>query len=109
MFVRLEQEGEFDSFLTQNRQKVRLVKFSAEWCPPCHELQKNLGELEKAHSQLAILEVDVEKFASLAQRPEFQVSALPTLLLFRPLDTRGEKRIGLQSLSQLKEWVGAAR
>ena len=52
-----------------------------------------------------MLEVDVEKFPHLAQRPEFQVSSLPTLLLFRPQVTNAEKKVGLQSLLQLKEWI----
>ena len=105
MFERLEREEELETFLAQNQKPVRLVKFSAEWCPPCGELQKNLSELVKENSQVAILEVDVEKFPHLAQRPEFQISTLPTLLLFRPSSMKGEKKVGLQTLLQLKEWV----
>jgi hypothetical protein len=68
-------------------------------------LQKNLNQLEKESSNLVILEVDVEEFPQLAQRLEFQVSSLPTLFLFRPASVGAEKKVGLQSLSQLKEWI----
>lgn len=105
MFKRLEREEELATFLAQNQKQVRLIKFSAEWCPPCRELQKNLSELIKENPPVVILEVDVEKFPHLAQRPEFQVSALPTLLLFRPSSTEAEKKMGMQSLPQLKEWI----
>jgi hypothetical protein len=54
---------------------------------------------------MVILEVDVEKFPHLTRRPKFQVSSLPTLLLFRPQQIEAEKKVGLQSLSQLKEWL----
>ena len=92
MFKRLEREEELAVFLAQNQKQVRLVKFSAEWCPPCRELKENLKELIKENSQVAILEVDVGEFrnslselcreiSQLTQQSEFQVSALPTLLL----------------------------
>ncbi|MCE8163072.1 MAG: thioredoxin family protein [Candidatus Moeniiplasma glomeromycotorum] len=103
--MKLQSEREFDLFLQQNRDKLTLVKFFAEWCPPCHELQKNLNQLEKEIPGLVTLEVDVEKFPQLAQRLEFQVGSLPTLFLFRPTSIGVEKKVGLQSLSQLKEWV----
>lgn len=109
MFKRLEREEELKTFLVQNQKQIRLIKFSAEWCPPCRELQENLGKLIKENPQVAVLEVDVEKFPHLTQqRPELQnskVSALPTLLLFRPLSNEVEKKTGLQNLPQLKEWV----
>lgn len=103
MFQRLEREEELATFLAQNQKQVRLVKFSAEWCPPCRKLQENLGKLIEENPQVVILEVEVEKFPHLAQRPEFQISALPTLFLFRPSSTEMEKKAGLQSLPQLKE------
>ena len=103
MLKELEKEEEFDRFLAQNQERVRLVKFSAKWCPPCHQLQKNLEQLEKENSDLVVLTVDVEKFSNLAQRSEFQVSSLPTLFLFRSTSKEGEKKVGLQSLPQLKE------
>jgi len=109
MRERLEKEEEFNSFLSRHQGQTRLVKFFAERCPPCHKLQKNLDELEKENPDLVILEVDVEKFPRLAQRSEFQVSSLPTLLLFRPQAAIVEKKVGLQSLIQLKEWVERAR
>src|SRR5436190_2179933 len=105
MFKRLEREEDLAIFLAQNQERVRLIKFSAEWCPPCRELHKNLNELIKENPQVVILEVDVEKFSHLAQQPEFQVNALPTLLLFRLSSTEAEKKTGLQSLPQLKEWI----
>ena len=103
MLKRLEEEEKFEVFLSRHQGQVRLVKFFAEWCAPCDKLQENLEKLEKEQPDLAILEVDVEKFPHLAQRPEFQVSSLPTLLLFRPRAASAEKKVGLQSLPQLKE------
>src|SRR3954468_17023524 len=98
MFKRLEQEEELKTFLAQNQKQVRLIKFSAEWCPPCHKLQENLEQLEKENPNLVILEVDVEKFPHLAQRAEFRISSLPTLLLFPPLAITGEKKMGFKTL-----------
>jgi len=82
--VKLVKEEDFDSFLQNNR--LVLVKFSTEWCPPCRELQKNVEELlkqpEEQQKGLIVLEVNAEKFPRLAQRPQFGVKSVPTFFLF---------------------------
>jgi len=59
-----------------------LVDFYAEWCGPC---QMMVPILEQVNSQLKdklrIVKIDTEKYANLAS--QYQISALPTLVLFK--------------------------
>jgi len=104
LLKRLEREEELNFFLRSN--KLLLVKFFTTWCLPCRELQKNLESLLKEKKDLVVLEVDAEKFNTLAQKPEFAVRAVPTLFLFQ--DGRMIKKAsGSMSIHQLKEFINS--
>jgi thioredoxin-like negative regulator of GroEL len=55
---------------------------------------------------LVVLEVDVERFPRLAQRPEFNVRSVPSLFLFRQGEMT-KKISGNISILQLKEFIDA--
>jgi thioredoxin 1 len=104
--VELVKEEDFDSFLQNN--KLVLVKFSAGWCPPCQVLQRNIEELlkqpEEQQKDLMVLKVDVEKFPSLAQRPQFGVNSIPTFFLFHQGKMIKEGH-GNRNVQQLKQFI----
>jgi thioredoxin 1 len=56
-----------------------LVKFSASWCGPCRQLQKEIDELREKEG-LLFLEIDIERYPSLAQK--LNVASIPALFLF---------------------------
>lgn len=110
--VELVKEEDFDPFLQKNRDKLVLVKFSAEWCGPCKILQasidKLLEEMEQSVSpqkDLVVLKVDVEKFLRLAQRPQFKVRSLPTFFLFHQGKMVKERQEGSRSVEWLREFI----
>jgi thioredoxin 1 len=107
----LEHEKDFDDFLITNQNKLVLVKFSAVWCPPCQLLKKNIKELlielEKSfgsQKEVIVLEIDVDKFSSLAQRSQFNVYSIPAIFLFFQ-GKMIKKSNGNLSVSQLKEFI----
>jgi len=81
-----------------------LVDFHATWCGPCRSLAPNLDALaDVAGEQLAVIKVDIDQAPAAANA--FSVRSVPTLVL---LDNGRiqDVRVGLQSLAQLRAWVG---
>jgi len=76
-----KQFNSFEEMLSGSDVPV-LVDFYADWCGPC---QMMVPILERVNTQLKdrlrIVKIDTEKYAALAS--QYQISALPTLVLFK--------------------------
>lgn len=94
---------EFSSFsdLISNSDTPVLVDFYATWCGPC---QLMAGILEEVKGQLGdrlkVVKIDSDKYPELAT--EYQVYALPTLILFKQ-GKQVEKIEGVLQTEALKE------
>ncbi len=59
-----------------------LVDFYAEWCGPCQMMAPILDQVNsQLHGQIRIVKIDTEKYPQLAT--QYQIYALPTLVLFK--------------------------
>ena len=79
-----------------------LVDFWAAWCGPCSMLSPVVEELAEEHPEIAFGKVNVDEVPELAQR--YQISAIPTLLLFRdgkPVDMS----VGVKSKKELEAFL----
>lgn len=94
---------EFSSFsdLISSSNTPVLVDFYATWCGPC---QLMAGILEEVKGQLGdrlkVVKIDSDKYPELAT--EYQVYALPTLILFKQ-GKQVEKIEGVLQTEALKE------
>ena len=115
MFVELQTEEEFDSFLQRNQNNLVLVKFFTTWCVPCQVLQRNLEKLvaeRKGQQQadLVVLAVDADHFPTLKYHDQVQkvqqlaVYSLPTLFLFQQ-NKMLKKAVGSMSVQELREFI----
>jgi thioredoxin 1 len=65
-----------------NDSKPVLVDFFAEWCGPCKVQAPVLTDVKSdIGDSVRILKIDVDKSPAIAQ--QYQVSSIPTLILFR--------------------------
>ena len=61
--------------------KTVLVDFWATWCGPCRMIAPVLEEVAKERPDITVCKVDVDEERELAL--EYNVSSIPTLLVFR--------------------------
>lgn len=88
------------SFSDVIAQGTVLVDFSAEWCGPCRMLSPILDALAaQLTGKVRIVKVDVDQSQSLAT--QYDVSSVPTLLLFKNGELK-ERIVGLRDLASLK-------
>jgi thioredoxin 1 len=77
--------------------RLKLMDFSAEWCPPCRAMKPVVHELaEELRGQLEVVEIDVDQNPDLAQR--YNITRIPCFIL-----TRDGKEVNRQTGSMPKE------
>lgn len=83
-----------------------LVDFGAPWCGPCKALEPVVFQVgEELQGKLSVVKVDIDATPDLAA--DLGIMSVPTLLLFKDGKKVGS-RAGIQSKSQLLEFVNAA-
>ena len=92
---------QFSSFqdLLDNSEIPVLVDFYATWCGPCQMMAPILEEVgANLRDRLQVVKIDTDKYPNLAS--QYQVEALPTLVLFKD-GQPAEKIEGVQQAQQL--------
>lgn len=76
-----QQFSSFADLLAQSDRPV-LVDFYATWCGPCQMLAPILEQVNSQLSdKLKVVKIDTDRYPQLAS--EYQIHALPTLVLFK--------------------------
>lgn len=76
-----KQFNSFEEMLSGSDVPV-LVDFYADWCGPCQMMVPILEQVNaQLKDRLRIVKIDTEKYAALAS--QYQIEALPTLMLFK--------------------------
>lgn len=91
----------FEEKVTQSDSPV-LVDFWAAWCGPCTMLSPIVEQLAEEHPEISFGKVNVDEAPELAQR--FQVSAIPTLVLFKG-GKAVDMSVGVKSKDDLEEFI----
>jgi thioredoxin 1 len=83
-----------------------LLKFGAEWCPPCRSLDANLRALESTiGSRVKIVRVDIDQHPELAST--FGVRSIPhSFVLYQGRIV--DERLGGMDQAALQKWVADA-
>ncbi|MDM9385300.1 MULTISPECIES: thioredoxin [Chlorogloeopsis] len=76
-----KQFNSFEEMLSGSDVPV-LVDFYAEWCGPCRMMATILEQVNaQLQGRIRVVKIDTEKYPQLAN--DYQVYALPTLVLFK--------------------------
>ena len=78
-----------------------LVDFHADWCGPCKAMKPTLKQFKES-SKVPLLEVNVDTENEIAAR--YGVRSIPCFIDIED-GKQVEKKIGMQTLDQLKELV----
>ena len=97
--MRVINENEFNELVSDG---LVLVDFFAEWCGPCRMLAPILEDFASEESEIAVYKVNVDNEPDLAR--EFQVSSIPTMILFKD-GKQIDKKIGFAPKDALKAWI----
>lgn len=80
-----------------------LIDFNAEWCGPCKMLGPILEEVAKDLTKTEVVSINVDENEDLAR--EYNVFSIPCLVLVEK-GKEVDRKVGLQSKSDLKNWIG---
>ena len=72
-------QKELEKIIKDNKDKPVVAEFFATWCGHCKTFDKHLEDVAKENQDIAIIQVDVDKFKNLSQ--DFGVQGMPTSFL----------------------------
>lgn len=78
-----------------------LVDFFATWCGPCKMLGLVLEKFDE-EKVIPILKLDVDEVKEVAEK--YKVFTIPTLIVFEN-GKEIKRKVGYQSLDELRKWV----
>ncbi len=82
-----------------------LVDFWAPWCGPCKTVAPLLAEIAAENAAVRVVKINVDENPKTAKN--FNVRAIPTLILFRNGEAVDTK-IGAAAKKDLENFIGAA-
>ena len=70
-----------------SKDKLSIIKFSAEWCGPCKMLAPVLEEISNEISDVDIFEVDIDDDTKEELVKQYSVNVVPTIIFVKKGET----------------------
>jgi len=84
---------------------LSLIKFEAEWCSPCKTMDEVMKGLDYDALGVRFGRVDVDSEEGMVLAQDFNVRAVPTLLLVDDNDRVVDRTSGLKTRQWVEEWL----
>ncbi|MCX8095817.1 MAG: thioredoxin domain-containing protein [Caldisericia bacterium] len=102
MSIKKLNEKEFEEKIL-NKNGLKIVKFTADWCYPCKIIEPHLVKLEKIYNgEIEFYEIDVEENNNIASK--YDIVNIPTLLVFKDNKVIGSI-VGALNFESLKKEI----
>ncbi|ACT57295.1 thioredoxin [Candidatus Liberibacter asiaticus] len=93
----------FDSEVLECSNPV-VVDFWASWCRPCVKLSPIIDDIaDELADKVKITKLDIEESSEISTR--YQISSIPTLILFKDGKVIDRMMPGASSQSDIIEWI----
>ena len=92
--MKIETPADFTTALAENPEKTIILKFGAEWCPPCRALDPLLNSIDNEREDIVVLSVDVDSSSELTS--QFTVRNIPAVFIYKNGE-QTDKFLGMQS------------
>lgn len=80
---KIKTKEEFNKFITENPDVIKVAKFSADWCTPCRVLGNTIGTLTLEETNgVEFREIDVDE-AEEELVDEYSIKNIPVMLFFK--------------------------
>ncbi len=87
--------------------RLVLVKFGADWCPPCQHMEQVLDSLApRVSGDVKIVRVNIDEMPELAQH--YGVHGIPRIFLFKQGQVVASHG-GFQDAKAVKSWIDSKR
>ena len=99
--VYVKTQEKLNQILAEN--KLVLIDFYADWCPPCRQLAPHIGKLADSHDgRVKVVKVDVDEAGALAKA--FSVRSIPAIYILKN-GKKVDEEAGYKSYEDLVKWV----
>lgn len=82
---------------------MELYDFYADWCGPCQMMKPTIEEFEKAHPEVKVKSINIDKEEELAEK--YEVSSIPCLVVLKDGEEVA-REVGVMPLKKLEKLVG---
>lgn len=92
----------YNTLLEENKDKIVIADFWAEWCGPCKMLGPVLEEIDNENDNISVIKINVDEEQDLSMK--FGVQSIPTMVVYKNGEAMGQM-VGAQPKQAILEAI----
>lgn len=95
---------DYNNLVNNNKDKLIILRFFAEWCQPCKLLEKNINSIKLNYSNVIFTNIDADSVDNSDLLDKFDVRTLPKLVFIKN-GVVLEETVGLLTIETLSNKI----